>query len=49
MILWLVVQQQQLQQPALDHDVYIIGVDGSNDMRDNIKMVKALATALPAD
>ena len=30
----------------LDHDVYIIGVDGSNDMRDNIKDGKALATAL---
>jgi erythritol transport system substrate-binding protein len=30
----------------LDHDVYIIGVDGSNDMRDNIKEGKALATAL---
>ena len=30
----------------LDHDVYIIGVDGSDDMRDNIKDGKALATAL---
>jgi erythritol transport system substrate-binding protein len=30
----------------LDHEVYIIGVDGSNDMRDNIKDGKALATAL---
>ena len=30
----------------LDHDVYIIGVDGSNDMRDNIKEGKTLATAL---
>ena len=30
----------------LDHDVYIIGVDGSDDMRDNIKEGKALATAL---
>ena len=30
----------------LDHEVYIIGVDGSNDMRYNIKDGKALATAL---
>lgn len=30
----------------LDHQVYIIGVDGSNDMRDNIKEGKCLATGL---
>lgn len=30
----------------LDHEVYIIGVDGSNDMRDNIKEGKCLATGL---
>ena len=30
----------------LDHPVYIIGVDGSNDMRDNIKADKCLATGL---
>lgn len=30
----------------LDHEVYIIGIDGSNDMRDNIKEGKCLATAL---
>lgn len=30
----------------LDHEVHIIGVDGSNDMRDNIKDGKATATAL---
>ena len=30
----------------LDHQVYIIGVDGSNDMRDNIKEGKTTATAL---
>lgn len=31
---------------GLDHDVYIIGVDGSDDMGANIKDGKALATAL---
>ena len=30
----------------LDHEVYIIGVDGSNDMRDNITSGQALCTAL---
>ncbi len=30
----------------LDHEVYIIGVDGSNDMRDNIKEGLTTATAL---
>ncbi len=33
----------------LDHDVYIMGVDGSDDMRDNIKDGKAPATALRAN
>ena len=40
------VLDQTVAAANLDHDVYIIGVDGSNDMRDNIKDGKALATAL---
>lgn len=37
---------QAVASAKLDHEVFIIGVDGSNDMRDNIKEGLTTATAL---